>query len=132
MRRNNHLSEIIDNTFGSYTYSTERSQDVENKSLDFSGALWFNFGMGERVANGERVSFGHPTEVWFDIPYDVKELPQRVVYFKKRGVQDGIDLNTPPLYPLPIKKAKAEDLHKLVSSYVPAEYQEFYAELHAF
>ena len=45
-------------------------------------------------------------------------------------VQDGIDLHVYPPQPLstvpsPYKKAKAEDLHKLVSNYVPAEYQEF-------
>lgn len=40
---------------------------------------------------------------------------------------------SPPLlysqYPIPIKKAKAEDLHKLIQEYVPQEYQSFYAEM---
>lgn len=111
---------------------TERSQDIEKKPLDFSGCLWFNFGKGEKMVEGQPVSFEHPSEVWVRHTYDVTETPQRVSYYKKRGTQGGMDSNPPPLYqcyPLPLKKAKVDDLRKLVSSYVPAEHQEFFAEL---
>ena len=60
------------------------------------------------------------------------ETPKRVSYLKKRGVQSGIDMKPPLLYqqyPIPLKKPKADDLCKLVSSFVPSEYKEFYAEL---
>jgi len=71
-------------------------------------------------------------EVWARHTHDVKEQPQRISYFKKRGIQAGVERMAPPLYsqyPIPIKKAKAGDLTKLVSSYVPLKYQHFYAEL---
>ena len=64
--------------------------------------------------------------------YNVDEAPQQVSYFKKRGVQLGIDGPPPSLYeyyPIPIKKAKADDLKKLVADYIPGDYQSFYFEL---
>ena len=57
---------------------------------------------------------------------------QCVSFRKKRGAQKGIDSLPPPLYdcyPIPIKKAKADDLRSLVSRYVPTAYQAFYSEL---
>ena len=77
---------------------TERSQDVVNKPLDFSRCSWFNFGKGEKVLDGKLVSIDHPREVWVRHMYDVRESPQRVVYFKKRCVQGGIGLYPPQLY----------------------------------
>ena len=62
---------------------------------------------------------------------NVREKPRSVSYLKKRN---RIELDSsPPLkypnYPIPINKAKAEDLRKLVNDYVPREYQSFYAEM---
>ena len=106
--------------------------DLEKKPADFCNVVWFNFGKGEKLHNGKLKLLDHKDEVWVRHSYDVKELPQRVSYFKKRRRQSGIEGNTPPLYhqfPIPIKQAKADDLKKLVASYVPTEYQDFYSEL---
>ena len=111
---------------------TERNQDIDKAPLDFNGIGWFNFGMGEKVTEGKLLLTEHPREVWVRHKYDVTETPQCVSFNKKRGVQVGIDLTPPllyPKYPIPIKKPKSDDLCKLVSKYVPTEYQEFYAEL---
>ena len=59
------------------------------------------------------------------------ETPNRVSYYKKRGRQ-SIDTKPPQLYeqyPIPLKKPKADDLHKLVTNFLPSEYQEFYFQL---
>ena len=85
--------------------------------------------MGERLINGKQVEVEHPTEVWVRHTYDVNEPPQWVSYFKKQVIQNG---SPPPLYehyPIPIKKAKAVDLKKLVTEYVPSHYRSFYSEL---
>ena len=84
------------------------------------------------MIEGKSVLFEHPKEVWVRHSYNVSETPQCVSYFKKRGMQFGIDMMPPPLYqqyPIPINKAKADDLRKLVASFVPTEYQEFFIEL---
>ena len=89
------------------------------KTLDFSGIVWFNFGKGEKVVGGRVVMFDHPKEVWVRHTYNVAELPQRVSYFKKRGMSSEMDTNPPalyPKYPISIKEAKANDLRKLVYS----------------
>lgn len=99
----------------------ERSKDLDNQPLDFGGAVWFNFGKGERLVDGKLVVFEHPHEVWVRHTYDVNEKPKRVSFIKKRGIQSGFDSLPPPLYdqyPVAIKKAKAEDLKKLVTKYV--------------
>lgn len=36
---------------------TERNKDMNNQPLDFAGAVWFNFGNGEKVADGKLVVF---------------------------------------------------------------------------
>ena len=111
---------------------TERTQDLDNKPLKFSNAVWFNFGRGEKLVDGKLIVLEHPNEVWVRHTYDANEAPQHVSYFKKRGVQRGFDGPPPPLYdnyPIAIKKAKADDLKKLVTHYVPVEYQGFYSEL---
>ena len=110
----------------------ERSKDWDNQPLDFVGAVWFNFGKGERLVDGKLVVFEHPHEVWVRHTYDVNEKPKRVSFIKKRGIQSGFDSLPPPLYdqyPVAIKAAKAEDLKKLVTKYVPAAHQGFYSEL---
>jgi len=71
--------------------------------------------------DGKLVVFEHPHEVWVQHTHDVNEKPKRVSFIKKRGIQSGIDSIPPPLYdqyPVAIKKAKAEDLKKLVTKYV--------------
>ena len=32
-------------------YRTQRNRDLDNKPLDFSKCLWFDFGVGERIVN---------------------------------------------------------------------------------
>ena len=110
---------------------TERNQDIDKQPLDFSRIVWFNFGKGEKVIAGKVTMVDHPMEVWVRHTYDVMETPKRVSYYKKRGGQ-SIDTKPPQLYeqyPIPLKKPKADDLHKLVANFVPSEYQEFYVEL---
>ena len=88
--------------------------------------------MGEKLVDGKQVELEHLNEVWIRHTYNVDEAPQQVSYFKKRGVQLGIDGPPPPLYeyyPIPIKKAKADDLKKLVADYIPGDYQSFYSKL---
>ena len=80
--------------------------------------------------NGKLEVIDHPKEVWVRYTYSVKEQPRRVSFYKKRN-QMSLDVAPPPLYcqyPIPIKE-KAEDLQKLVSEYVPPQYQPFYAEI---
>jgi len=110
---------------------TERNKDEDKNDLDFQRVVWFNFGTGEKIINDKLVLVDHPMEVWVRYSYDVKEQPRSVCYFKKRN-QTALDVFPPHLYsqyPVPIKKAKAEDLRKLVSEYVPEEYQSFYNEM---
>ena len=61
-----------------------------------------------------------------------------VSFFKKRSrstdseseiVMEGIAPMLYPTYPIPIKKAKANNLHRLVSSYVPLKQQGFYSQM---
>ena len=71
-------------------------------------------------------------EVWARHTYSVTETPNRVSYYKKRGIQSGIDAKPQSLYqqyPIPLKKEKADDLRKLVMNFVPSEYRDFYTEL---
>ena len=105
---------------------TERNQDTEKQPLDFGYVVWFNFGKGERL---KKEIFDHPKKG--GMAYNVTENPKRVSFFKKRGIHSGRDAKPPPLYQqysIPLKKPKADDLSKLVSSFVPSEYQHFYAE----
>ncbi len=111
---------------------TERTSDIDKKPLDFSHIVWFNFGKGEVDCNGKVELQDHRDEVWTRHTYNIKEKPQRVSYLKKRGKKPGIEAEVPLLYcqyPNPIKQAKANDLRKLVSQYVPQEYRSFYSEL---
>ena len=97
---------------------TERSRDMNNRPLDFTGAVWFNFGKGD---DGKLVLFEHPSEVWVRHTYNVEEITQHVSFLKKRGMQNSGGI-PPPLYnqyPLPIKKEKAADVRKLVDKYIP-------------
>ena len=112
---------------------TERSKDVNDKPINFSDAVWFNFGKGEKFADGKLTEIDHSNVVWIRHSYDAKEEPLCASYHKKRKkcITD-ID-SAPPLlynsYPVPIKEAKAKDITKLVTSYIPLQYQSFYSEL---
>ena len=109
---------------------TERNKDEDKQNLDFQNIVWFNFGKGEKEINGELVQVDHPKEVWVRCTYDVKEQPRRVCYYKKRNQEEPG--SPPPLYtrnPIPIKAAKAEDVRKLVSEYLPPEHRDFYADM---
>ena len=91
---------------------TERTQDLEKNPLNFSSIVSFNFGCGEKIVSATLKLFDHPREVWVRHSYDVSVTPQCVSYFKQRGVQHGIDMEPPSLYqqyPIPIKKAKADE-----------------------
>ena len=74
--------------------------------------------------SGKQVLSDHAREVWVRHTYDPSDIPQRVSYFKRRGIREGIDMLPPPLYPqypIPIKKAKADDLCKLLP-FLPADF----------
>lgn len=110
---------------------TERNKDSSNEPLDFQKIVWFNFGKGEKKVDGKLLALDHPKDVWVRYTYDVKENPRSVSFFKKRNCHE---LDTPPplrydSYPIPIKRAKAADLKKLVYEYVPKQYRAFYAEM---
>ena len=108
-----------------------RNKDMDGIPLDFAHATWFNFGRGEKLVDGKLVVLEHPNEVWVRHTYDVLETPQSVS-FMKRGIKGGLDCLPPPLYdrfPIPIKKAKADDVRILVTKYIPASHQDFYSEL---
>ena len=114
-------------------YYTERTKDIDKKPIHFSSAVWFNFGRGEKFIDGQLTVVDHPNGVWVRHTYDSKEIPQRVKYNKKRA-KGQTHLAPPCLYqsfPISIKKAKADDVKKLVSHYVPARYQGFYSYLPA-
>ena len=109
-----------------------RNKDMDGIPLDFAHATWFNFGRGEKLVDGKLVVLEHPNEVWVRHTYDVLETPQSVSFMKKRGIKDGLDCLPPPLYdrfPIPIKKAKADDVRILLTKYIPASHQDFYSEL---
>lgn len=85
----------------------------------------------EKEVDGEMLLCDHPKEVWVRYSYDVREKPQCVSFFKKRN-RETLDVAPPilyPMYPIPIKKAKADDLKKLVSDYLPHAYQPCCADL---
>ena len=96
-------------------------------------AVWFNFGRGEKVVDGQLVEIEHRQDAWIRHSYDCTEEPQYVSYFKRRGKIN--DISEPSLlykqYPIPIKKEKANDLVKLVRSFVPFKFQSFYSEIPA-
>jgi hypothetical protein len=110
---------------------TECNKAEDGKPLEFSKVVWFNFGIGEECVNGVLEKREHPKEVWVRYTYDVYETPRRVSFFKKSGVTFHLQ-HVPPLYenyPLPIKAAKATDLKKLASKYLPTNASSLYIDL---
>ena len=77
---------------------TERTKDVDGKSLEFSKVVWFNFGIGEEVVNGVTQKREHSQEVWVRYTYDVSEMPRRASFHKKSHVNYCILHLPPPLY----------------------------------
>ena len=109
---------------------TERTKDEDKNPLNFHSAVWFNFGSGEKVVNNKVVECTHLNEVWVRHTYNISEEPQRVSYSKKRGMKETvIPRCLYQQYPLPIKKAKADDVKRLAVKYLPAQHQQFYANI---
>ena len=99
---------------------TERNKDEERAPLQFSKAVWFNFGIGEELVGGVLQKKEHKNEVWLRYTHDITEVPRKVSFYKKSGVSFTVHAPAPlySKYPLPIKAAKATDLQRL-SMYVP-------------
>ena len=86
------------------------------------------------MLNGKLTTFDHLDEVWVRHTNDTNEDPTFLSFFKKRSTKSEIVMEGKapmlyPTYPIPIKKAKANNLHKLVSSYVPLKHQGFYSQM---
>lgn len=115
---------------------TTRDKDIDGKPLEFSKVVWFNFGVGEeRVESmGSRslVRKERAYEVWVRSTYDPYETPRKVSFYKKSHVKISLQCLPPQLYnryPLPIKAAKAADLKKLASQYLPNFAKDMYMNL---
>lgn len=111
---------------------TKRDKDKNGTPLEFSKAVWFNFGVGEEVVDGSLVQIEHPQEVWVRFTYSQSEIPRKVSFFKKSNICYTLQY-LPPVqydqYPLPIKSAKASDLQTLASKYLPDPVKEMYMGL---
>ena len=108
---------------------TERMQDTSKKPLNFHSAVWFNFGYGKKVVDGAVVEVDHHTEVWVRHSYDIRDSSNCIILQEERETSISTLNALYSQYPLPIKRAKAQDVSKLVHSYVPAHLQVFYANL---
>ena len=111
---------------------TERNKADDGRPLEFSKVMWFNFGTGEEIVAGDRVEQEHPNEVWVRYTYDPSETPRKVSFYKKSRVNIPLCHLPPQLYqgyPLPIKAAKAADLKKLATQYLPADTRGMYIDL---
>ena len=87
---------------------TKRDKDKNGNPLEFSKAVWFNFGIGEEVVDGSLVQAEHPQEVWVRFTYSPSETPRKVSFFKKSRICYTLQHLPPVLYeqyPLPIKAA---------------------------
>ena len=106
-------------------------KDVHGKPVDFSKAIWFNFGEGDELLPLKGlVKKKHPDEVWVRYSYDPHEMPQKVCYMKNNF--DYVQHSPDRLYksaPIPIKKAKAADLKRLANDYVPRDVRNMYLNL---
>ena len=65
---------------------TKRDKDKNGNPLEFSKAVWFNFGIGEEVVDGSLVQAEHPQEVWVRFTYSPSETPRKVSFFKKARI----------------------------------------------
>lgn len=110
---------------------TERNKDANGVPLEFTKVVWFNFGIGEESVDGTLEMKEHFNEVWVRYTYDVSEIPRKVSFYKR--TRGSISFHAPAQlyrqYPLPIKAAKATDLAKLASQYVPASIKNMYIGL---
>ena len=111
---------------------TERTQDKDKNPLNFHSAVWFNFGLGEKIVNGEMKEIVHQNEVWVRHSYNAAEEPKCVSYYKKRRCRKEEHSTLGCLYheyPLPIKSAKAQDVKQLARRYLPSHLQTFYLNI---
>ena len=110
----------------------ERKTDIDECEVEFSKAMWFNFGVGEELtAAGILQEKNHPQEVWIRYTHDPFEKPQKVLFQKKSNVH-FTPLFPAQLYdsnPVPIKPAKAADLKKLAKDYLPESVKSFYMNI---
>ena len=59
----------------------ERNKDINGLNIEFSKVVWFNFGIGEELVEGNVLQKKkHPLETWLRYSYD----PQKVSYLKKQ------------------------------------------------
>ena len=114
----------------------QRDKDIDGKPLAFSKFVWFNFGVGdepvESMGSRSLVQKEHAYEVWVRSTYDPYETPHNVSFYKKSRVKISLQCLPPQLYnqyPLPIKAAKAADLKKLASQYLPNFAKDMYMNL---
>ena len=54
----------------------ERKRDVDGFNVEFSRAVWFNFGIGEEVVDGRLQEKEHVLEVWVRYTHDITEKPK--------------------------------------------------------
>ena len=64
---------------------TERNTDAEGNHVEFNKVLWFNFGVGEELINGQLCQTEHPLEVWVRYSHNISEKPQRILYQKNHA-----------------------------------------------
>ena len=110
----------------------ERNVDIEGNQIQFSKILWFNFGVGEELIDGQIHQTQHPLEVWVRYSHNISEKPQKILYQKKSCIRLNLTHQPDPLYdsyPLPIKYAKACDVQKLAREYVPENARSIYMNL---
>lgn len=110
----------------------ERKIDNEGNPIEFTKVMWFNFGIGDEIVNGQLQETSHPLQVWIRYSHNISEKPQKVEYRKKSSIH--LNLQHQPLpaynsYPLPIKRAKANDVMKLAKDYVPEDVRGLYMNL---
>ena len=63
---------------------TERNKDEERAPLQFSKAVWFNFGIGEELVGGVLQKKEHKNEVWLRYTHDITEVPRSFLLQKIR------------------------------------------------
>lgn len=76
---------------------TEPNKVEDGKLLEFSKVVWFNFGIGEELVDGDTIEREHPytVQVWYT--YNPSETPRKVSY-KKSCVNIPLGHIPPELY----------------------------------
>ena len=65
---------------------TEKNKDEMNETLDFQKIVWFNFGKGEKLVEGQLVEIDDPKVVWVRKTYNVKEEPLLCHSLRKKSL----------------------------------------------